>query len=129
MILVDSDVMIDILRQYKPALDWLKILDREEIGIPGLVAMELIQGCRNSVELQKVEKILHFYRLYWSEKTDSERALNDYATYHLSNNLGMIDALIAELAVGLNVKLATFNTKHYRVIKNLQIIQPYQRIE
>ncbi len=39
----------------------------------------------------------------------------------------MIDALIAELAVGLNVKLATFNTKHYGVIKNLQIIQPYQR--
>ncbi len=129
MILVDSDVMIDILRQYKPALDWLKMLDSEEIGIPGLVAMELIQGCRNSVELQKVEKILHSYRLYWSEKTDCERALNDYATYHLSNNIGMIDALIAELAVGLNVQLATFNTKHYRVIKNLKIIQPYQRIE
>ncbi|WP_069471804.1 PIN domain-containing protein [Candidatus Marithrix sp. Canyon 246] len=129
MILVDSDVMIDILRQYKPALDWLNLLDSEEIGIPGLVAMELIQGCRNSVELQKVEKILHSYRLYWSEKTDCERALNDYATYHLSNNIGMIDALIAELAVGLNVQLATFNTKHYRVIKNLQIIQPYQRIE
>lgn len=72
MILVDSDVMIDILRQYKPALDWLKMLNNEEIGIPGLVAMELIQGCRNR---------------------------------------------------------ATFNTKHYRIIKNLQIIQPYQRIE
>jgi tRNA(fMet)-specific endonuclease VapC len=104
MILVDTDVMIDILRQYKPALDWLKKLDNEEIGIPGLVAMELIQGCRNSIELQKVEKRLRSYRLYWSEKTDCERALNDYATYHLSNNLGMIDALIAELAVGLNVK-------------------------
>jgi predicted nucleic acid-binding protein len=129
MILVDSDVMIDILRQYKPALDWLKMLNNEEIGIPGLVAMELIQGCRNSVELQKVEKRLRSYRLYWSEKTDCERALNDYATYHLSNNLGMIDALIAELAVGLNVQLATFNTKHYCVIKSLQIIQPYQRIE
>jgi len=87
IILVDSDVMIDILRQYKPALDWLKMLDHEEIGIPGLVAMELIQGCRNSVELQKVEKILGSYRLYWSEKADCERALNDYATYHLSNNL------------------------------------------
>ena len=117
MILVDSDVMIDILRQYKPALDWLKMLDYEEIGIPG-----------NSIELQKVEKILRSYKLYWSEKTDCERALNDYATSHLSNNLGMIDALIAELAVGLNVQLATFNTKHYRVIKKLQIIQPYQRI-
>jgi predicted nucleic acid-binding protein len=36
MKLVDSDVMIDILRKYTPALEWLKTLDSEDIGIPGL---------------------------------------------------------------------------------------------
>jgi len=43
MILLDTDVMVDILRGYEPAKEWLASV--EEIGVPGLVAMELIQGC------------------------------------------------------------------------------------
>jgi predicted nucleic acid-binding protein len=127
MKLVDSDVMIDILREYTPALGWLKTLDSEDIGIPGLVAMELLQGCRNGAEQQKLEKVLRPYRLYWPDRTDCGRAFNDYSKYHLSNQISILDALIAETAVGLGVKLATFNHKHYCVVSNLQIIQPYER--
>jgi len=50
MILVDTDVMIDVMRRYAPAVAWLDSLDTETIGIPGLVAMELLQGCRNREE-------------------------------------------------------------------------------
>ena len=41
MILLDSDVVIDILRQYPPALAWLDSLEGESIGFPGFVMMEL----------------------------------------------------------------------------------------
>jgi hypothetical protein len=127
MELVDSDVMIDILRKYTPALDWLKTLSYKDIGIPGLVAMELFQGCRNSSEQQKLEKFLHPYALYWPDRADCGRAFNDYLKYRLSNQMGIIDALIAETAVGLDVNLVTFNQKHYRVVSNLRIVQPYER--
>jgi len=127
MKLVDSDVMIDILREYTPALEWLKTLNSEYIGIPGLVAMELLQGCRNSVEQHQLEKVLRSYTLYWPDRADCGRAFNDYSKYHLSHNISILDALIAETAVGLGVKLATFNQKHYRVVSNLQMIQPYER--
>jgi hypothetical protein len=46
MILVDTDVMVDIMRRHSPAVAWLDSLGAEEVGIPGLVAMELLQGCR-----------------------------------------------------------------------------------
>ncbi|MBC8509487.1 MAG: hypothetical protein H8D34_31945 [Chloroflexi bacterium] len=47
MILLDSDVMIDLLRQYPPALQWFDALDEdEELALPGYVVMELIQGCQ-----------------------------------------------------------------------------------
>jgi len=46
MILLDTDVMVDLMRGYEPALTWLDSLGAETIGIPGLVAMELLQGCR-----------------------------------------------------------------------------------
>jgi hypothetical protein len=46
MILLDTDVMIDLLRQYQPAVEWLASLGEEEIVLPGFLVMELIQGCR-----------------------------------------------------------------------------------
>jgi predicted nucleic acid-binding protein len=125
--LVDTDVMIDIFRNYAPALAWLTILESQELGLPGLVVLELLQGCRNQLEQQKLEKVLRAYPRYWPTQADCERALNDYASYHLSHHLGILDALIAETAVGLGVELATFNEKHYRVVKELQIVQPYLR--
>lgn len=56
MIFFDTDVMIDLLRQYPPAKNWLEVLGEEEILLPGFVGMELIQGCKNKRELNNVEK-------------------------------------------------------------------------
>ena len=58
MTLVDSDIMIDILRKYPPALSWLDSLGNEEIHLPGFVVMELIQGCENKIDQRKVEKVV-----------------------------------------------------------------------
>ena len=44
MILLDTDIMIDVLRQYPPALEWLKTLSDEEMILSGFVVMELILG-------------------------------------------------------------------------------------
>jgi predicted nucleic acid-binding protein len=57
MILLDSDVMIDILRNYPPAMEWFDALDEnEEIALPGYVLMELIQGCRNKAEQDRLQR-------------------------------------------------------------------------
>jgi predicted nucleic acid-binding protein len=125
--LLDTDVMVDVLRRYAPAIAWLGSLGTETIGIPGLVAMELLQGCRNRAEQQRVENLLRPYKLYWPSQVDCERAFEDFAAYHLSHNIGILDALIAETAIGLGVELATFNEKHYSVVSALQMIQPYIR--
>jgi predicted nucleic acid-binding protein len=65
MILVDTDVMVDIIRRHSPALDWLDSLGTEVIGIPGLVAMELLQGCRNREEQQHLGNFLRPYQRFW----------------------------------------------------------------
>ena len=38
MILLDTDVMIDIMRNHDPATEWLRQLGVEELALPGLVA-------------------------------------------------------------------------------------------
>jgi len=47
----------------------------------------------------------------------------------LSDNLGLLDALIGQTAVALNLPLCTFNRKHYSVIPNLTTFLPYNRLK
>lgn len=124
MILPDTDVAIDILRGFPPAVAWLKSLGHSVLGLPGLVVMELLQGCRDKVEQGKVERFSQRIPLYWPTAADCERGRTDYAAFHLSHGVGLLDVLIGHTAVGLNEPLATFNVKHYQVIAGLKTMQP-----
>lgn len=63
----------------------------------------------------------------WPVAEDCERALSDFARYRLSHNLSASDALIGQTAVGIGAPLCTFNTRHFRLIRNLVTEQPYAR--
>ena len=73
MILLDSDIMIDFLRKYPPAISWLSSLGEEEIALPGYVAMELMQGCRNKLELQEIRKFIANVEVIWPTPETCDR--------------------------------------------------------
>jgi len=127
MILLDTDVMVDLLRQYPPAVAWLDSLGEEEIVLPGFVVMELIQGCRTRAEQEKVERELGAYSVAWPSPGTCDEALSVFARYRLSHGLGILDALIGQMAVDLNLPLYTFNQKHYAAIPNLRTVRPYEK--
>ncbi|MBI3537065.1 MAG: type II toxin-antitoxin system VapC family toxin [Chloroflexi bacterium] len=127
MILVDTDVMIDLLRQYAPALQWLDSLGDAEIILPGFVVMELIQGCKSKAEQEKVESNLEAYSITWPTSEICDQSLQVFADHHLSHGLGIIDALIGQMAVAMGLELLTFNQKHYTAISKLKMRQPYDR--
>jgi predicted nucleic acid-binding protein len=127
MLLLDTDVMIEVLRGSPQAVSWLQSLGTTPLGLPGLVAMELLQGCRNRTEQQNIEKRLKPYQLFWPSPADCQGAYADFVAYYLSHSIGILDTLIAHTAIGVNAELATFNIKHYHTIANLQIVQPYKR--
>ncbi|MGQ9628410.1 MAG: hypothetical protein ACUVV0_16090 [Anaerolineae bacterium] len=64
MVILDTDVMIDLLRRYPPAVAWLESLGDEEIALPEFVVMELIQGCRDRAEQEHLESQLSPYIYY-----------------------------------------------------------------
>ena len=127
MIFPDTDVMIDLFRQYPPAIIWLESLGQEDIALPGFVAMELVLGCRNKIEQQRVERELGAYELVWPSPEACDEALSVFSRYHLSHGIGIIDALIGQTAVALDVPLYTFNQKHYLAVPNLKTVQPYKK--
>ena len=128
MILLDSDVLIDLLRKYPPAMAWFDTLQEdEELMVSGYVFMELIQGCRNKVEQDSVQRELATYGVVWLSQTDCDRALDVFAMYRLSHNAGLLDVLIGQTAVALGVPLHIFNQRHYGFIPGIRTVQPYSK--
>lgn len=124
--LVDTDVLIDVQRGHPPALAWFSGLTVLP-DIPGFVVMELIQDARNAREVRQAMKLVAPLTIVWPTETDCARALSDFAMYHLSHGLGLLDALIAACAVGRGETLYTFNDKHYRIVPGLVTAEPYTR--
>lgn len=126
MYLLDTDLLIDIQRGHTPAIAWFASLT-EVPSVPGFVVMELIQDAQNTQQVRNALKLVAPLPLVWATQSDCARALSDFTSYHLSHNLGLLDALIAACAVGRGATLCTFNLKHYRVVPGLITIQPYTR--
>jgi predicted nucleic acid-binding protein len=89
--------------------------------------MELLQDARNAHETRQSLKLVAPLQIVWPTQLDCNRALSDFATYHRSRGLGLLDALIAACAVGLSATLYTFNAKHYQVVPDLTTAAPYVR--
>ena len=127
MLVVDTDVLVDVMREYQPALDWLQALPDEDVLVPGFVAMELIDGCKNTGEIRATRKALSNFRVIWPSESTCASALTVLMDCRPKYGLGIIDALVGQMAIALALPLATFNKKHYTCIPRLQTHQPYER--
>jgi predicted nucleic acid-binding protein len=127
MRLLDTDVMVDLRRQYPPALAWFDGLNEEPM-VPGLAVLELMEGCRNLGEMRRLQRDIAPFRLVWPAPADCDRALTTFAWGYLRHGLGVLDSLIGECAVGLGAVLCTFNVRHFRAAPGLVTEQPYLRV-
>ena len=124
--MLDADVLIDIQRSHPNAIAWYASLSEYPI-VPGLVVMELIQDAPSKHEVEQALRLVRPLPVAWPTESDCLRALADFRVLNLSQNLGLIDSLIAATTIGLGATLCTFNVKHYRNITGLVLDQPYAR--
>jgi predicted nucleic acid-binding protein len=127
MRVLDTDVLIDLSRGYPPALAWFASLVDPSL-VTGYAVFELLAGCDNALAVRRLQRWLRPFRIYWPTSTDCDRALAIFARLTLSHNLGILDALIGECAVGLGVPLCPFNVRHFRAIAGLTTEQQYERV-
>jgi predicted nucleic acid-binding protein len=126
MEILDTDVLIDVQRGHPPALAWFASLT-DLPAVAGIVVMELIQDARNSHEVRQSLRLVAPLSVVWPSEADCTRALSDFAAFHLSHGLGLLDALIAACVVGRSAMLYTFNARHYSVVPGLTVAEPYTR--
>ena len=128
LILIDTDVAIDLLRDHPEALVWEQALDeRDELAICGYTGIELIEGCANKLDTRRTLSFINRFSVFWPLPEDWERVFETWPQARLSHGVSIGDMLIGECAKGLGVSLHTFNDKHFRAIPNLTLAQPYSR--
>ena len=130
LILVDSDVLIDVLRKDAMAETVLTALGSvSPLGISIVSRMETIRGCRNFEVKQQAEKLLKRFQVVALDGAISRRADELVSQYYLGHNLEIPDALIAATAIEYDLPLLSKNQRDFQFMdkSGLQLL-PYPSI-
>jgi predicted nucleic acid-binding protein len=123
VILLDTDILIDVGRGVKTSVDVVKhITDESTIAISIVTQMELVIGCRNKSELQKLNKFLKNFQIISLDVEISKNALELLKKFRLSHGLLIADSLIAATALTYNLPLATRNVRDFKFIPKIQLL-------
>lgn len=124
--LIDTDILIDASRGLAQAGEFLNsLLCGSGVTISAVSAMELIAGCQNAGQLGSIKQVLRQFTSLPITPDICSRAQALMEAYTLSHGLMLPDALVAATALQSDLALYTRNIRHYRMISELVIIQPY----
>lgn len=123
-LLVDTDVLIAYLRGHKQAVVFLESLDRRPATSVICVA-ELFAGARDEREREAIEHFLLAFDLLPVNIDIARRGGAYRQQYVKSHGTGLADALIAATVMLYGLVIATFNARHYPMLKD--VLVPYQR--
>lgn len=117
MIVLDTTVLIDVLRGYRPALDYLR--SRGEIpACSEITRVEVMRGIRHR-ERDSVERLMRALRWIPVDEDIARRAGALGRTWRRSHGLATADLIIGATAQELSASLATSNVRHFPMFAGL----------
>ena len=120
---LDTSVVIDVLRGSAPATRWLSSLDAVPV-CSEVTRTEVLRGVR-SAERAPTERLLQALRWIAVDERVSRRAGELGRRYRGSHRgLGVADLLIAATALELGAEVATANLRHFPMFAGLRT--PYE---
>lgn len=125
-VVIDTDIFVDYLREYKPAKDVFQdLLKGKFIGYSSVISeAELLSGrdCENLVKRrQTLDLIDSTNRVILNSEIASKAA-----EFRRMFGVPLMDSLIAATAYKLKAVLYTKNIKHYQNIVGLNYERPYK---
>ena len=126
MYLIDSDVLIWVLRGNKTYENFLQDLkDKEELSISTVTIAEIYKNIFPS-EIIKTENVLNEFQVYDVSVPIAKQAGLYWQEYvKRLKNLNLTDCLIAATANVNNLKLVSLNAKHFPM-KDITLLNPLE---
>ncbi len=122
-LLLDTAIVVDVLRGYPPALQWLE--QQESVGVSDIVWLEIIEGAPNRRMEQIALRLLERFERANTTAQDIDWAIQQLLRFHLSHGLDAMDCLIAASSYRLGVPLYTRNLKHFIPLLGELACRPY----
>ncbi|MFM8331317.1 MAG: type II toxin-antitoxin system VapC family toxin [Candidatus Methylumidiphilus sp.] len=122
-LLIDTDILIDYLRDYQPAVEWLEALT-VDLKLSAINVAEIYSGMREP-ERQKIETLLECFTIIPLDAALAESGGLLRRDFGKSHGTGLADAIIAATVQQLGCSLATLNQKHFPMLDS--VIVPYHK--
>lgn len=122
-LLIDTDVIIDYLRNHVSAIDYLEKIS-EVLCLSAISVAEIYAGIRDQREQKAVDIFLSAFTVIPMDNSIAIAGGVLRKKYGKSHGTGLADALIAATAVEHKMNLVTLNTHHYPMLKT---IRPYKK--
>lgn len=117
--LPDTDVLIDFLRGYQQAVDFINT-NASQIILSTIVIAELYAGVRGKQELTILNDFVSLFDVIPMNSEIAKIGGLYKRDFGKSHGVGLADAIIAATCHSKNAQLKTLNVKHYPMIKNLE---------
>jgi predicted nucleic acid-binding protein len=117
--LVDTNLVIDLLRRSAAAVAWFDGLD-EQATISAVSLLELYAGARSQSDERDLISIRRQLTCLPISEDIGERAGAILRHYRKSHGIDLPDAIIAATAEHHELRLATLNVKHFPMFPKLR---------
>lgn len=121
MLLFDTDVLIDHLRGFGPAVDLLSS-STSRLFLSAISVAELYQGVRGGpegLEQRTLRRFLDRFEIIPLSPDIAMKAGLLRKEYRTSHGVGLADSVIAATATSLGARIMTLNVKHYPMFEGL----------
>jgi tRNA(fMet)-specific endonuclease VapC len=119
MILTDSCVLIEYLKENPLIQKKINDIPTENIVVNSIILMELFSGARNKRELNSIKIRLNKFQLLEINQSVMDETVSLLEEYHLSHGLKIPDAIIAATARYHDIPLYTFNLRDFKFIPDI----------
>lgn len=117
--LVDTDVLVDFLRGFEKATDFIKKCS-SKIILSSIVVAELYAGVKGTNELTVLENFVSLFRVVPITAEIAKAGGLYKRDFCKSHGVGLADAILAATADIEKAELKTLNVKHYPMIRGLK---------
>ena len=123
MMIVDSDLLIDFLRDQKPVVSrLLEEIENNEICTTAVSRFELLAGVQSMKQLSTVQRFLDAIKTLPLDAAASDRAAEVHRDLSKKGqDIGMADSLIAGIVLNNKAALLTRNRKHFERVQGIHL--------
>ena len=123
--IIDTNIIIDLLNNFPQAVGWHQSQSSYLLAITPVIWFETLEGANNNLERTRALRLLRRFHIEHPSIADNDWAMYQYSQFYLSQGIDWEDCMIASVAIRLSIPLYTRNTKHFGILPNLDLRQPY----